>query len=999
MKKLYTFSVFFILSISTFSQIVINEGSNKNYSTIADEDGDYEDWIELYNAGLTTIDLANYYLTDNLSNPTKWVLPTLNMAPGQYEIIYCSKKDRYATPPFTSVVNTGPFVPVVGWNTHTFTTPYFWDGVSNIVVNVCSYSSTGYITNSSFNQSLTPYISTVSTWNDGNDASCSAPTGNTFAQRPNMQLNGMQIGFGTIQNSATDYPAPYGNWYWSARTQMLITAAELTAAGLTAGNINSLAFDVVWTDPVNYDYIDISMGPETATEMTAEFKQSAGTNNHTNFNIDGDGETIYLMTPTLTVMSSLAVNADNYDDSYGCFPDASINKDLFGTPTPGSSNNGSTTYNGYLNAPVLSVNSGFFSTPFSVSITNPNALPSLVFYTLDGSEPTPSSTLYTGTPLMITASGVLRARAFDNDSLPSPIAVATYFFNINHITPILSVTTDNTNLYGSTGIFDNWWMDWLKPAHVEYFDSMSTHPLIFSQTAGIQIDGGAGGSRSQPQHSFRVEWDNGVLGDNPIVHPVIPDRAGRTEFNTFYLRNGSNQYLVLPYKDASQTKMMCKETNAYYSTWRPISVYINGSYFGLYELREKYDAQMFEFQDGADPNTVELLGLSYWYGSVLRATEGDVDNFWNSYNDFLTIDPASPTFWDEADPIFDMEYYADYVIGETWMANVDWPQNNIKIYRSDATDSAWRFCTIDLELGMAPNNWTDCYSDNIDYVLNQSTGNPYINIFLQGVQNDQFRNYFINRYADLMNTSYEASHLLEIEQGIFDQVYPEMANQFFKWGDWWNVPGEMTEFYNNHMIFQSELSCRTNQVRDDIQNNFGLPQQVFTTLDVFPANAGKINISTITPDVYPWTGMYFDGLPIRVEAIHTPGYLFDHWEVDGVISDIYNPVFNDTLFNSSVTFKAYFVDDLSVINASEYSAFMVYPSPASDVIYLVNKTELSASQMTYQVVDINGNILREELFDASVYRQEISVDELSDGIYFIRILGENEISNLRFVKN
>ena len=285
MKKLYSFSVFFILSISSFSQIIINEGSNKNYSTIADEDGDYEDWIELYNAGSTSIDLSNYYLTDNLSNPTKWVLPTLNMAPGQYEIIYCSKKDRYASAPYTNVVNTGPFVPVVGWNTHNFTTPYVWDGVSNVVINICSYSSTGYITNSSFNQTSTPYISTVSTWNDGSDASCSAPAGNIFSQRPNIQLNGTQIGFGTIQNSATDYPAPYGNWYWSARTQMLITAAELTAAGLTAGNINSLAFDVVWTDPVNYDYIDIMMGSTTDAEMTAEFQQSAGYNNHTNFNL------------------------------------------------------------------------------------------------------------------------------------------------------------------------------------------------------------------------------------------------------------------------------------------------------------------------------------------------------------------------------------------------------------------------------------------------------------------------------------------------------------------------------------------------------------------------------------------------------------------------------------------------------------------------------------------------------------------------------------------
>ncbi len=75
-----------------------------------------------------------------------------------------------------------------------------------------------------------------------------------------MKLNGHAVGTGQVQNSPYDYPAPYGNWYWGARHQMLILASELTAAGLTAGNITSLAFDVVSTDPNTvYDYIDIHM--------------------------------------------------------------------------------------------------------------------------------------------------------------------------------------------------------------------------------------------------------------------------------------------------------------------------------------------------------------------------------------------------------------------------------------------------------------------------------------------------------------------------------------------------------------------------------------------------------------------------------------------------------------------------------------------------------------------------------------------------------------------
>jgi hypothetical protein len=634
-----------------------------------------------------------------------------------------------------------------------------------------------------------------------------------------------------------------------------------------------------------------------------------------------------------------------------------------------------------------------------VTISNPNAAPSSVFYTLDGSEPTTSSSLYTGGSIPVTATTVLRAKAFDNDSLPSAPAAATYFFGINHTTPIISVITDDANLYGWTGMFDNWWNDWLKPAHVEYFDSMPSHPLIFSQTAGIQIDGGAGGSRSQPQHSFRVEWANGVLGGGPIVHPVIPDRAGRTEYNTFYLRNGSNQYLTLPYKDAAQTRMMCENVNAYYSTWRPVTVYINGEYFGLYELREKYDPQMFQFQDGADKNTIEMLGLSYWYGSVLHATEGDVDNFWNSYNDFLTIDPASPTFWDETDVIFDMEYYVDYIIGESWMGNVDWPQNNIKIYRSDATDYAWRFCTIDLELSLAPNNWTDCYSDHINYLLGQSSGNPYINIWLQGIQNDQFRNYFINRFADLMNTNYQTDRLLAIDNMMFAQTYMEMQNEYQKWGDPWNIPGQMAGFYNNHLTFQSELSCRGQQVRNDIQANFSLPQQVNVTLDVYPANAGQINISTITPATYPWNGIYFDGLPVRVEAINNFGWIFDHWETEAVISDVNNDVFLDTLFNPNVLFKAYFIEDMSAINGSEYSDYTVYPSPATDMVYLVNKTNTTSEQVRFQLIDMNGSLLREGSMDAATDRQEIPLEGLTDGVYFIRVISDEKIENLRFVKS
>ena len=145
------------------------------------------------------------------------------------------------------------------------------------------------------------------------------------------------------------------------------------------------------------------------------------------------------------------------------------------------------------------------------------------------------------------------------------------------------------------------------------------------------MDGGWG-SRGLPQRPFRIKFDDGVLGQGPISGFIIPDRTNRNQYSDFMLRNGSNQYLILPHKDAAQTKMMGDGTNNYYSAWRPASVYINGEYWGLYELREKFNTEMFEIYDGAIENTIEILGSSAQYGFQLRAIEGDVQNFYNSYN-------------------------------------------------------------------------------------------------------------------------------------------------------------------------------------------------------------------------------------------------------------------------------------------------------------------------------------------------------------------------------
>ncbi len=999
-QLLFVILIWFLARNDIAAQVVINEGTNRNYLTLADEDGEYPDWIELYNPGNDSVNLFNYSLTDKVNNPAKWVFPNIQLAPGEFKIVFCSGKDRKPISGFVHTINTGIFNPVVGWNDHFFTIPFNWDGVSNLLINTCSYSSAGYTTNSVFNQTATSFLSTVFSFQDGNDAACFVGYGTPVFQRPNMKLNGTIIGTGTIQNSNTEYPAPYGNWYWGARNQMLILAYEMNAAGLTSGEISSISFDVAGTDPNTvYDYIDIHLKLVSENAVSSEF-EAVNPNNflHTNFKISESGETVYLYSPEQALLSSLFVNCNNLDNSIGSYPDSSSAIFLFQTATPTATNNTSNIYTGYLNPPAFSIPSGFYDFPVSVSITNPNPGPSEIYYTLDGSDPTTGSALYVGIPINISNSKVLKARAFANELLPSPTVVSTYFYGVNHSTPILSVITDNANLYGPSGIFDNWQFDWERAAYVEYFDS--TFQLIFSQLAGIQVDGGAGGSRSNPQHSFRVELDDGVLGDGPVNYQLIPNRPDRTKYGKFYLRNGSNQYLSFPYKDACQVEAMAAETKIYYSAWRPVTVYINGSYFGLYELREKFDTDYFKSIDNADADSTDILSLSYWYGGALRAVAGNVDSFFVSYDALNNLDPEDTAFWNLADQYFDMEWYADYIIGESWMANNDWPWNNIKIYRSDKTNFRWRFCIVDLELSFPPNGWNDCYFDHIEYMLSQSPSIPYINIWFKSMQNDRFRNYFINRFADVMNTAYLFSRISAVENSFYNQTVVEMPNEYLRWGGP-DIGQQMLNFHNNHLTFQNQLSLRTGQVRNHIETNFSLPNQVEVTLNVYPEEAGKIKISTIIPETYPWQGIYFNGIPVKIEAIANDGYNFIYWGNNGLIADTLNPEFLNNLNAEEITFDAYFESLTTNISNfwQDQTSFFLFPNPASDKLYLKSNSNDINTNFYFQIIDLNGTIIKEGRSADPKKEVRIDIKEMPPSVYLIRIVDSNGIKELkRFIK-
>jgi hypothetical protein len=313
---------------------------------------------------------------------------------------------------------------------------------------------------------------------------------------------------------------------------MLIRASELSASGLSAGMINSIGFEVAATNGENYTYVDFHLNTTSSTELTNEFIPVQGNLIHTNFKLGGNGETVYLFDPAQQLVSSLTVETPCADISIGRSPDASATIKWM-SPSPGSTNNAGSVYSDSLSRPISSHISGVVNSTFYLKLNHTNTEPCKLVYTTNGAEPTFNSTDYTDS-IFIYQKTVIRAKVFplnaNSTYLSSQETIVTFLFNISHDTPILMVTTDQSNLYGSTGIFDNWSTDWIKPAHAVYLNEGLGHPFLFERKTSIRMDGGAGGSRSQPQHSFRLTFDHGSLGQTPEHYPLSQDLPDRTKY-------------------------------------------------------------------------------------------------------------------------------------------------------------------------------------------------------------------------------------------------------------------------------------------------------------------------------------------------------------------------------------------------------------------------------------------------------------------------------------
>ena len=776
--------------------VVINEYMASNGQTIADEDGDFEDWIELYNLGVEPVSLAGYGLSDDPNIPLRWVLPDVLLAPDGYLLIWASGKDR-AVPGEPLHANFS-----IGASGEPLLLTHPAGGLLDLV-----------------GPMAVPRDISYGRQPDGASRWC-------FFDQPTP---------GSSNNGSLAYDEILDPPVFSHRAGFYTEAFSLTLSSASTGGQIIFTQDGSVPDPDNLD------------GRTYTFK-----NQYPQYPDDPFGEFL----------------TDSYRTSYYTGPLAIVDRSTAPDKLTGKSS-------------TFDLNPGYF----------------------------PQQPVFKGT--------VVRAQVIREGAFPSPIMTHSFFVTpsgrARYSLPVVALSVQEDVLFDYTGgiytagvDFDRWRVanpdlpargagpaNWRRRgdsaefgAYMELFE-VGSPEVAFSRDLGLRIHGGA--VRSARLKSLRL-YARSDYGASSLAYPIFPDQP-YDSYRRLILRNSGQDYRRTMFRDAAIQAIVADldfDTQAY----RPAVVFINGEYWGIHNIRERYDQHYLERVYGVDADHIDLLDNN------ARVAQGDAVHY-NAMIDYIRANGLTEQeHYDHVRTQMDVVNYVDYQVAQIFARNTDWPGNNIEYWRlrtdsyqpgaSSGHDGRWRWLMFDTDFAFGLEGGPAAYQhDTLAFAMQPGgTGypNPDWSTFLlrELLANQEFRHYFITRFADLMNTTFLPDRMAAIITGLQWNVEAEMAEHIARW----RLPGSVSTWYNEVAVMVDFAYQRPFYQRQHIREQFGIPGDLSLTVDVSHPERGYVRINTVellatTPgvaaDPYPWTGIYFQEVPVGLEAIAYPGYCFAGW--------------------------------------------------------------------------------------------------------------------------
>ncbi|MCB9248742.1 MAG: CotH kinase family protein [Ignavibacteriales bacterium] len=460
--------------------------------------------------------------------------------------------------------------------------------------------------------------------------------------------------------------------------------------------------------------------------------------------------------------------------------------------------------------------------------------------------------------------------------------------------PVISITTDPKNLWddnigiytkGTNGISfwsvkANYWQEWERPAKVEFFEDDKT--IAFELNAGISINGAR---RNMLQKSLRI-FARDKYGAPSINYKIFPDKEIRN-FTSLVLRNGGYpEFISTLFRDGFIQTLISNEMDIDYQAYRPSILYLNGKYWGIYNIREKQNEEYLKENNGVDPDNLDILENN------MVVVEGDSNHYQNMIDFISANDLSIQENYDSVKNFMEIDNFINYQIAQLYIANADWPGNNIKFWRPKTNDGKWRWLIFDLDGGFGL--WHNYDFNSIEFATEENSSEwnnaPWSTfLFRNLLKNQEFADEFVQRFAAYLSYSFNREDVIELMTSFQNRIEKEIPNHINRWAPNCSITNpeskdgcmfeDISTWYENINIVKEFAVKRPNYVMEHLMNYFSISDTIKVLVSSNSTEGGNVFVNEVNSK-FGVEAKLFSEKKITFLAKPKAGYRFVGWKGD-----------------------------------------------------------------------------------------------------------------------
>lgn len=397
-----------------------------------------------------------------------------------------------------------------------------------------------------------------------------------------------------------------------------------------------------------------------------------------------------------------------------------------------------------------------------------------IYYTTDCTAPGADATLYTG-PIRITQTTVIRAECRQPGKLPSRTLDLTFLLNEDNSLPVVSLVLEPDDLWSAEkGIYvrgnggatecpyegTNFWQDWEKAASVSLFEKDGTG---FSYPCGLKIFGAC--SRGLPLKAFSCLFRD-AYGVPELNYPLFGEE-GLDTYESFILRASGQDVFTTRMRDVLMTSLVGEATNVPVQKYRPVVVYLNGAFWGVYYIREKISEHYVAGNYQVNADTV-----------VLTEKNGFAcEEYMELYNYVLKHDMTDPEVYAYVCSLMDIDEYINYMVAQICIANTD--NANVKFFTYPGGKWTWIF--FDTDLGFYnPSHPT--LAEHMNPAGTGSVDEISTRLINSLMCNSDFKDQFLRTMAWQLNNIWTEENITNRIDELEALIAHDLTRDFVRWG-------------------------------------------------------------------------------------------------------------------------------------------------------------------------------------------------------------------------